>query len=67
MKRHKRLDEATEKLVDLIDAHLAKLPTSERDAKWRDLHQGAARLGTPAKAGVQSKTLATRRVARRRA
>jgi hypothetical protein len=49
MRRGKQLDKAAEKLVDLIDGHLAKLPPSEREAKWRGLDQAADKFGTRVK------------------
>jgi hypothetical protein len=67
MKRDKQLDKAAEQLVDLIDGHLAKLPPSERAAKWRALDQAAAKVGTRAKSEEPLKTPATRRGVRRHA
>jgi hypothetical protein len=49
MKRDEQLDKAAEQLVDLIDGHLAKLPPSEREAKWRGLDQAASKALTRAK------------------
>jgi hypothetical protein len=67
MKRDKRLDKAAEQLVDLIEGHLAKLPSSEREARWRALNQAAARIDTRAKSAGHPKTPATLRSVRRHA
>jgi hypothetical protein len=67
MKQDKQLEKAAEQLVDLIDGHLAKVPPSEREAKWRGLDQAASKAGTRAKSEELPKTQATRRAVRRHA
>jgi len=67
MKQDERLEKATEKLVDLIEGHFASLPATEREERWRKLHEAAAKAGRRAKSAEPPKTPANRRVLRRHA
>ncbi len=43
------LDEAAERVVEVLDRHLSRLPAKERSRKLRKFYAGAKTRGTPAK------------------
>jgi hypothetical protein len=67
MERKKQLDEATERLADLIEGHLAKLPPAERKARSRAFSEVVAKVGTRARSEEPVRVQQTPPAVRRRA
>jgi len=67
MDRKKQLDQAAEKLADLLHQHLAELPPADREARSRAFDRAVSKLGTRAKSSAPPKSAASRARVRRHA
>jgi hypothetical protein len=60
MERKKQLDQAAEKLADLLGQHLAELPPAEREIRSRAFDRAVSKVGTRAKSQAPAKNAPTR-------
>lgn len=67
MKSKSKLDVAAEKLADIFEKHIAKLPPAERAARRQALYDSAAKIRTRAKLEEPAQAQETRPRVRRRA
>jgi hypothetical protein len=67
MKSKSKLDIAANKLADLFEEHLAKLPPAEREARRQAFHDAVAKIGTRAKSEASPQVAESRPRLRRRA
>jgi hypothetical protein len=59
MDRKKQLDEAAQKLADILEQHLSELPPSERAIRSRAFDRAVAKVGTRAKSQAPAKSAAS--------